>query len=200
MAGAGGAESGRTGRRRTSGEVVIRVRGLKKSFGGRPVLAGVDLEVRRGETLVIMGGSGCGKSTLLRHLIGAMEPDEGTVEVLGKDLASLDEDAMNELRKRIGVLFQSGALFGSLSVGENVTLPLREHTDLDEEVIRIIIEDEARAGGAARLRGADARPDLGRHAEARGARPGDRPRPGSDLLRRAGRGARSGDGGRHRPA
>ena len=119
---------------------MIRVRGLKKSFGGRQVLSGIDLDVRRGETLVIMGGSGCGKSTLLRHLIGAVSPDEGTVELFGKDLASLDEDGINEMRKRFGVLFQSGALFGSLTVGENVALPLREHTDLDEEVIRIILK------------------------------------------------------------
>ena len=130
----------RTARRRITSEVLIRVSGLKKSLGGRQVLAGVDLEVRRGEVLVVMGGSGCGKSTLLRHMIGALTPDEGRVEVFGKDLASLDEKGLNETRKRFGILFQSGALFNSLTVGENVALPLREHTDLDEEVIRIVMK------------------------------------------------------------
>jgi len=130
----------KAGKRRITDEVLIQVTGLRKAFGGRPVLAGVDLSVRRGEVLVIMGGSGCGKSTLLRHLIGAVEPDEGRVELFGKDLAALDEDGMNALRKRFGILFQSGALFNSLTVGENVALPLREHTGLDEEILRIVMK------------------------------------------------------------
>ena len=126
--------------RKGPGEVLIRVRGLRKSFDDREVLSGIDLEVRRGEVLVVMGGSGCGKSTLLRHLIGAVTPDRGTVELFGKDLATLDEDGLNAIRKRFGILFQSGALFNSLTVGENVALPLREHTELDDEVIRIILK------------------------------------------------------------
>ncbi len=121
-------------------EVLIRVKGLRKSFGSRWVLNGIDLEVRRGEILVIMGGSGCGKSTLLRHLIGALTPTDGTVELFGKELADLDDDDLNAVRKRFGVLFQSGALFNSLTVGENVALPLREHTSLQEEIIRIILK------------------------------------------------------------
>jgi phospholipid/cholesterol/gamma-HCH transport system ATP-binding protein len=87
-----------------------------------------------------MGGSGCGKSTLLRHLIGALEPDAGTVELFGQDLAALDEDGLNAIRKRFGVLFQSGALFNSLTVGENVLLPLREHTILQDEIARIVMK------------------------------------------------------------
>jgi phospholipid/cholesterol/gamma-HCH transport system ATP-binding protein len=126
--------------RKGPGEVLIRVSGLRKSFDDREVLSGIDLEVRRGEVVVIMGGSGCGKSTLLRHLIGAVTPDHGVVELFGKDLATLDEDGLNAIRKRFGILFQSGALFNSLTVGENVALPLREHTDLDDEVIRIILK------------------------------------------------------------
>ncbi len=121
-------------------EVLIRVKGLRKCFGSRWVLNGIDLEVRRGEILVIMGGSGCGKSTLLRHLIGALAPTEGTVELFGKELAHLSDDELNGVRKRFGVLFQSGALFNSLTVGENVALPLREHTSLQEEIIRIILK------------------------------------------------------------
>ena len=122
------------------GEVVIRVKGLQKSFGRRKILDDVSLEVRRGEILVIMGGSGCGKSTLLRHLMGALEPDEGAVELFGEDLATLDEDGLNAVRKRFGVLYQSGALFNSLTVGENVMLPLREHTHLQEEILRIVMK------------------------------------------------------------
>jgi phospholipid/cholesterol/gamma-HCH transport system ATP-binding protein len=128
------------GRRRITPEVLVRAKGVRKSFGGRPVLAGVDLEVCRGEVLVVMGGSGCGKSTLLRLLIGAIEPDEGTVELFGKDLASLDPDGLNAVRKRFGILFQSGALYNSLTVGENVALPLREHSDLDDEIVRIVMK------------------------------------------------------------
>ncbi len=125
--------------KRSNGEVLIRVKGLEKSFGQRKILDGVNLEVRRGETLVIMGGSGCGKSTLLRHLIGALAPDAGTVELFGKDLAALDEEGLNAVRRRFGVLFQSGALFNSLTVGENIALPLREHTPFAEEIIRIVV-------------------------------------------------------------
>src|SRR5262245_13692457 len=121
-------------------ETLVRIRGLKKAFGGRQVLNGVDLDVRRGEVLVIMGGSGCGKSTILRHMIGALTPDEGTVELFGEDLSKLDNDGLDRLRKRFGVLFQSGALFNSLTVGENVCLPLREHSDLDDDSIRIVMK------------------------------------------------------------
>jgi len=118
---------------------IIKVSGLIKRFGDRTVLDGVNLEVRPGETMVIMGGSGCGKSTLLRHMIGSMRPEGGSVELFGHDLAALDDEDMDEMRKRFGILFQSGALFNSMTVGDNVALPLREHTDLDEETIDIIV-------------------------------------------------------------
>ncbi len=121
------------------GHPVLRVTDLVKRFDGRAVLDGVNLEVRLGETLVVMGGSGCGKSTLLRHMIGSMLPDEGRVELFGHDLAELSEDRMDLLRKRFGILFQSGALFNSLTVGDNVALPLREHTNLDDDTIDIIV-------------------------------------------------------------
>jgi phospholipid/cholesterol/gamma-HCH transport system ATP-binding protein len=118
---------------------VVRVRGLVKRFEGRAVLNGVDLQVLPGETLVIMGGSGCGKSTLLRHMIGSMEPDEGTVELFGKDLASLAQEDLDAIRRRFGILFQSGALFNSMTVGENVALPIREHSKVKDSTIDIIV-------------------------------------------------------------
>jgi len=121
-------------------KTVIRVIDLVKRFGDRAVLDGVNLEVRAGETMVVMGGSGCGKSTLLRHMIGSMWPDEGHVELFGQDLWQLNEDALDAMRKRFGILFQSGALFNSMTVGENVALPLREHTSLDDDTIDIMVK------------------------------------------------------------
>ncbi len=120
-------------------EPVISVIDLVKRFDSRPVLDGVNLNIYPGETMVIMGGSGCGKSTLLRHMIGSLVPNEGRVEIFGRDIASLDEERMDALRKRFGILFQSGALFNSMTVGENVALPLKEHSDLDEATIDIIV-------------------------------------------------------------
>lgn len=119
---------------------VISVRNLVKNFGSRRILNRISLDVYEGETLVVMGGSGCGKSTFLRHLIGAIRPDEGEVIMFGKNIATASEDEMDEVRKKFGMLFQSGALFDSMSVGENIALPLREHTKLDENVIQIIIK------------------------------------------------------------
>jgi phospholipid/cholesterol/gamma-HCH transport system ATP-binding protein len=121
-------------------DIVIRVKGLEKGFDAKRVLKGIDFEVRRGETVVLMGGSGCGKSTVLRHLIGVLAPDEGTVEIFGRDVSALDEDDLARVRKRFGILFQSGALFNSMTVGENIALPLREHTDLGKEIINIIVK------------------------------------------------------------
>jgi len=122
------------------GDVIVRVRGVRMSYDGRPILKGVDLEVRKGETLVIMGGSGHGKSTMLRLLIGAEKPDAGTIEIFGKEITKLSEQELYPIKKRFGVLFQSGALYNSMTVGENIALPLREHTDLDEKIISIIIK------------------------------------------------------------
>jgi phospholipid/cholesterol/gamma-HCH transport system ATP-binding protein len=98
------------------------------------------MDVYDGEILVIMGGSGSGKSTLLRHMIGTFIPDSGTVKVFGEDLAQLDEHGMNKVRRQFGILFQSGALFNSMSVADNVALSLREHTDLDPDIIKFIVK------------------------------------------------------------
>lgn len=121
-------------------EAVISVKNLVKNFGSRRILNGISLDIYSGETLVVMGGSGCGKSTFLRHLIGAIRPDSGEIWMFGRDIAKLNEDEMHEVRKKFGMLFQSGALFDSMTVGENIALPLREHTQLDESIINIIIK------------------------------------------------------------
>ncbi len=118
---------------------VVRVIDLVKRFGARSVLDGVNLNVLPGETMVVMGPSGCGKSTLLRHMIGSMWPDAGRVELFGRDLGDMSEAQLDQARKRFGILFQSGALFNSMTVGENVALPLREHTNLDSDTIEIIV-------------------------------------------------------------
>jgi phospholipid/cholesterol/gamma-HCH transport system ATP-binding protein len=118
--------------------ITIRVADLVKRFDGRAVLNGVNLDIQAGETMVIMGGSGCGKSTLLRHMIGSLTPEEGSVELFGQDITRIDEPALNAVRRRFGILFQSGALFNSMTVGDNVALPLREHTDLDDSTIEVM--------------------------------------------------------------
>ena len=119
---------------------VISTRDLVCRFGDQTVLDGVNLDVLEGEVLVIMGGSGSGKSTLLRHLIGTFIPDDGSVTVFGQDIGNLDEEGMNQVRRDFGILFQSGALFNSMSVADNVALSLREHTDLDPDIIEFIVK------------------------------------------------------------
>ncbi len=121
-------------------EIVIKSENVFRKFGDRAILNGINLEVYKGETFVIMGGSGCGKSTFLRHLIGALKPDSGKVHLLGKELSGLSEDEMDKIKKKVGMCFQSAALFDSMTVGENVSLPLREHTKLDRSVIDIVVK------------------------------------------------------------
>ena len=119
---------------------MIQVKNLVKRFGDRAVLDGISLHVPEGKITVIMGGSGCGKSTLLKNLIGLLRPEEGEIWIDGKNVAVLSETEFDEVRKKFGMLFQGAALFNSLTVGENVALPLREHTDLSEEIVRIIVK------------------------------------------------------------
>lgn len=125
----------------TSGrEPIISVRNVVKRFGSQTVLSGVNLDVYAGETMVIMGGSGSGKSTLLRLIIGSMKPDEGTITLFGQNICKATPDELDEIRKRFGILFQSGALFNAMSLADNVALPIREHTDLDENIIDIQVK------------------------------------------------------------
>ena len=118
---------------------VIEVENLVTHYGERQILNGVTMEVRDGEIMVIMGGSGSGKSTLLRHLMALEIKTSGTMRILGKDIDALSQVEFFDLRKKLGVAFQGGALFSSLTVGENAMLPLYEHTDLDIKTMEIMV-------------------------------------------------------------
>ena len=117
----------------------ISVRDLRVRYGEREILHGISFEVQPGETLVILGGSGSGKSTLLRTLVGLERVASGEVWIGGKNLATISADELDDLRKTMGMSFQGGALFGSMTVGENVSLPLREHSPLDPSTIEIVV-------------------------------------------------------------
>lgn len=119
---------------------IISCTNVVKRFDGRTVLSGVNLDVLPGETMVIMGGSGSGKSTLLRLIIGSLRPDEGDIRLFGESICGLTREQFDDVRKRFGILFQSGALFNSMSLYENVALPIREHTDLDPAIIDIQVK------------------------------------------------------------
>lgn len=119
-------------------EPAVIVENLVTQYGDRRILDGVSCTIPRGEITVILGRSGCGKSTLMRHLIGLARPHSGRIVILGQDLGGLDEEGLTALRRRMGVLFQGAALFGSMTVGDNVALSLREHTTLEESTIRIM--------------------------------------------------------------
>jgi phospholipid/cholesterol/gamma-HCH transport system ATP-binding protein len=123
-----------------NGETIIEVTDLVRKFGDRTVLDNISFDVYRGETVVIMGGSGCGKSTLLRHMIGSMKPTSGSVKLFGEDITNLTERELERVRLRFGMLFQSGALLASQSVGENVALPLLQHTDKSVDEIEEIVK------------------------------------------------------------
>jgi phospholipid/cholesterol/gamma-HCH transport system ATP-binding protein len=119
-----------------SRDTIVRFENLKKAFGPKQVLKGVNFEVYRGEAFCIMGPSGCGKSVTIRHVIGLMKADSGLVEVDGHDMNTISRDELRALRARMGYVFQEAALLNSLSAGENVALPLRETTDLSDREIR----------------------------------------------------------------
>jgi phospholipid/cholesterol/gamma-HCH transport system ATP-binding protein len=119
---------------------MISIRDLRVSYGGgREILHGISFDVQRGETLVILGGSGSGKSTLLRTLVGLERPTSGEVWIRGKNFASISDEQRDEIRTHLGMSFQGGALFGSMTVGENVALPLVEHTKLEPSTVEIMV-------------------------------------------------------------
>ncbi len=124
---------------RNEPKAVISLRDLRVSYGEREILHGIHFDVMAGETMVILGGSGSGKSTLLRTLVGLEKPSSGQIWINGQDIAAISDDELYEIRKKTGMSFQGGALFGSMTVGENVALPLREHTKLEDSTIEIML-------------------------------------------------------------
>ena len=116
----------------TNTEPVVNVKGLCKSFEQQVVLRGIDLHVARGETLAVLGRSGTGKSVLLKLIIGLQKPDAGSIQIHGQEITGLDRNQLNEIRKKIGFLFQQAALYDSLTVEENVAFPLRRHTQMSD--------------------------------------------------------------------
>jgi len=122
-----------------AGDPVISIRGVSMSYGGRRVLDRVDLDVCRGEILVLLGGSGSGKTTLLKHVLGLAKPEAGSITMNGVDITRCSQSELSAVRRRIGVAFQGGALFNSMSVEENVALPLRELTRLADSTIKLVV-------------------------------------------------------------
>jgi len=122
------------------GEPIIEVDSLVRYFGPQLVLNGVSFKVYEGDTFIIMGGSGCGKSTLLRHLIGTEKPTSGTIKIFGEDITKMKSSGLERVRRRYGMLFQSGALLQSLTVAQNVAMPLVEHTKLDPDLIDTVVK------------------------------------------------------------
>ena len=132
-------------------ETIVEVRDLHFGYPGRPILKGLSLKIPRGKLVAVMGASGCGKSTLLRLIGGQLQPAKGSVTVLGQVVHELDNTALYELRKKMGLMFQAGGLFSDMSVFENIAFPLREHTRLPENIIREMVLMKLNAVG---LRGA----------------------------------------------
>ena len=119
---------------------VVEVTDLVREFNGRRVLNGISFKVYKGDTMIVMGASGCGKSTLLRHVVGSMKPTSGSVKLFGEEITTMNERELALIRRRFGLLFQSGALLQSLTVGENVALPIEEHTKLAPDIIDLMVK------------------------------------------------------------
>jgi phospholipid/cholesterol/gamma-HCH transport system ATP-binding protein len=130
-----------------SDDPLISIRNLQTHYGARQILKNIDLDIYRGETMVILGRSGCGKSTLLRHLVGLAKPSAGEILIKGHDITKLSEDEMLPVLRKVGMLFQSAALFNSMTVGENVAMPLREHTKLEPSTVKIMMRMKLDAVG-----------------------------------------------------
>ncbi|MBV9187728.1 MAG: ABC transporter ATP-binding protein [Acidobacteria bacterium] len=129
-------------RRRHARDLFVEFRDVNKAYGNKQVLRGADLKVYRGEVLVILGGSGSGKSVTLRHMLGLEAPDSGRVIVEDEDITDHPEEELYRVRKKFGMLFQSGALFDSMNVFENVAFPLREHAEMSEEEIARAVKEK----------------------------------------------------------
>ena len=156
-----------------------------KRFGRNTVLDGLSVGIPDGMITMILGPSGTGKSVCIKHIVGLLYPDEGDVLVHGKSVPDMTDDELFAMRKKFGVLFQDGALFGSMNLYDNVAFPLRQHTEKSEDEIREIVLAAAARGRSGRRRGQDAERALGRHAQARRVRPRAGARSRDRALRRA---------------
>jgi phospholipid/cholesterol/gamma-HCH transport system ATP-binding protein len=148
--GSGIAQRDRDREATVDGLLAIATRGLRKRFGAHDVLAGVDLDVPEGLISVLLGPSGTGKSVLLKHVLGLLKPDDGDILVRGRALSDMSHSEMIGLRRQIGVMFQDGALFSSMTVYDNVAFPLRQHTDLRERQLRELVKEQLEAVGLTR--------------------------------------------------
>lgn len=126
----------------TDNDIIVEVSHMTAGYGDRVIVRDISFDVRRGEILALIGGSGCGKSTVIRTLVGLLVPMDGQVRVFGQDPSTMEEEARIPFLRHIGMLFQNGALLGSMTVGDNVALPFREHTSLPEPVIARIVESK----------------------------------------------------------
>ena len=165
---------------------------MKKAFGRNRVLNGLNLGLPDDQISMILGPSGTGKSVCIKHMVGLLYPDEGDVLVHGESVPNMADDELFEMRKKFGVLFQDGALFGSMNVFDNTAFPLRQHTDKGEEEIGEIVQPPPEGGRPRGRAGQDAERALGRHAQARRLRARAGARPGHRALRRARLGPRPG--------
>ncbi len=130
-----------------SANTVISVRGLTMGFGARTIMENLDFDIRAGEIFIILGGSGCGKSTLLKHMVGLHRPKAGTISIAGLAMNPDDPDTFKRILTRIGVMYQGGALFSSMTLAENIALPISEYTDLDEQATTDLIRLKLRQVG-----------------------------------------------------
>ena len=169
----------------TAADIKIEIRDLTMAYGSFVVMRDISAQIKRGEIFIIMGGSGCGKSTLLRHMIGLKQPAKGDIFYDGTPFWQSDDEARQEKLRSFGVLFQSGALWSSMTLAENIGLVLGEYTDFSPAEIREIARLKLALVGLERLRGLLPGGDFRRHVQAR--RPGPRPGagPGRAVLRRA---------------
>jgi phospholipid/cholesterol/gamma-HCH transport system ATP-binding protein len=135
----------------SSDNITIAVRDVVTHYGQREVLHKINLDIHRGETMVILGGSGSGKSTLIRHIVGLEKVTSGEIDVLGTNIVGLKDEKFNEIRRKIGMSFQGSALFNSMTIAENVALPLQEHTELEESTIRIMTRIKLEQVGLAKF-------------------------------------------------
>lgn len=120
-------------------DLAVEIHGLVARYGEKVVLSGVDMSAKRGEITVILGGSGCGKSTLLRHALGLLRPESGNIKLLGEDISEVNDTRLSQIRTKIGVLFQNGALFSSMTVGDNIAFVIRENMDFPEPLLRQLV-------------------------------------------------------------